>query len=302
MQRSVSHIAMRGERGRGAAFTLLELLVATSIIGLLTAVLLPALGNAREAGRSSVCIAALHQAGLGMTMYLDDNDGWFWPYYRDVTGPNGGRRWWFGFEPGGPSSNPAQPHRFIERSSGYLGKYLSASPQDFRCPSFPYDSGLYFAKFAPTAGGYGYNTGALGGYNWLDSSATGTRRIGELAGRTAEVFALADGIHFDRLDFSAGGTLDQPFNEPPYIQWQEPSLFTRNAGVNGGYAHFRHAGRAQALFLDGHAAGQPLRNTNHPYGLKGLGPIGNLSNESMGVIEIHKGSLTLRVDRIYGLK
>ena len=293
---------MRGGRGRGAAFTLLELLVVTSTIGLLVAVLVPALGGAREAGRSSVCMAALHQAGLGTTMYLDDNEGWFWPYFKDVVGAEGGRRWWFGFEPGGPSSNPWQRHRPIERAGGFLGKYLSASPQDFRCPSFPYASGLYFAKFEPGAGGYGYNPGGLGGYNWIDSSTTRTRRITEFTGRTSDVFTLADGIHFDRLDISAGGELNQPFNEPAYIQWQEPSLFTRNTGVNGGFGHFRHAGRAQVLFLDGHVAGQPLRRTNHPYGRKGFGPIGNLTGENLGVVEIRKGNLTLRVDQIYGLR
>lgn len=292
----------RGGRGRGAAFTLLELLVVTSVVGLLAAVLIPALGEARSAGRSSVCIAALHQAGLGMTMYLDDNDGWFWPYYKDVSGPDGGRRWWFGFEPGGPSSNPLQTGRRLDRAAGFLGKYLSAGAEDFRCPSFPSQSGLYFRKFEPSAGGFGYNTGALGGYNWISSATSGTGRAAEFAGRSADVFALADGIHFDRLDYSSGGTLDQPFNEPAYIQWQEPSLFDRNVGVNGGFAHFRHGKQAQVLYLDGHAARQPLRRANHPYGKKGFGPIGNLADESLGVTEIRKGNLTLRVDRIYGLR
>jgi prepilin-type N-terminal cleavage/methylation domain-containing protein/prepilin-type processing-associated H-X9-DG protein len=52
------------------AFTLVELLVVIAIIGLLAAMLLPALSSARQAADSAVCRSNLHQLSLGISMYV----------------------------------------------------------------------------------------------------------------------------------------------------------------------------------------------------------------------------------------
>jgi len=57
------------------AFTLLELLVVICIISMLTAILLPLLGRAREAGKSAHCLSNLKQLTLAWNMYGSDNDG-----------------------------------------------------------------------------------------------------------------------------------------------------------------------------------------------------------------------------------
>ena len=57
----------------GRAFTLLELLVAIAIIGILAALLLPTLSSARQRAWTTQCNSNLHQIGLGMKMFADEN-------------------------------------------------------------------------------------------------------------------------------------------------------------------------------------------------------------------------------------
>ncbi|HLA83846.1 MAG TPA: DUF1559 domain-containing protein [Thermoguttaceae bacterium] len=58
-------------RRRTGGFTLIELLVVIAIIGLLVALLFPALGAARESARRATCASNLRQFGVGMMAHAD---------------------------------------------------------------------------------------------------------------------------------------------------------------------------------------------------------------------------------------
>ena len=116
-------------RGRRCAFTLVELLVVIAIIGTLMGLLLPAVQNAREAGRSNACRSNLANIQKAMTSYEVATKEY--PGYVNSVGLMGGYT----------ASWGAMMLPYIEQSQlwdkAVAGQPHGASIEIYQCPSNP---------------------------------------------------------------------------------------------------------------------------------------------------------------------
>lgn len=75
------------EKNKG--FTLIELLVVIAIIAILAAILFPVFAKAREQARATSCLSNMKQLGIGILMYLDENETCFPTSTEAISTANG---------------------------------------------------------------------------------------------------------------------------------------------------------------------------------------------------------------------
>ncbi|MBI1370182.1 MAG: prepilin-type N-terminal cleavage/methylation domain-containing protein [Planctomycetes bacterium] len=103
---------------RKNAFTLIELLVVITIIALLVAILLPAMGQARAATRRVVCLSNQRQIALGALDFASDNAGAM-PVFRSWV----------------PHAAYSYNNSILADGRSILSDLVSGKPQVYYCPS-----------------------------------------------------------------------------------------------------------------------------------------------------------------------
>jgi prepilin-type processing-associated H-X9-DG protein/prepilin-type N-terminal cleavage/methylation domain-containing protein len=212
---------------KNSAFTLIELLMVIAIIGILAALMLPALSQAKQRAQQIRCVGNLHQLGLGIQSFVADNHA----YPSIISGTN--------------SDNPGTWIGQLERGGFDISKpkkhFLSEGV--WHCPAARWRANLPDG-FIPLS--YGYNAYGLGS-NRTNALGLHGQFIShsELYAPVPEAQVVCPSEMMAIGDSFDGGVF--------FGRCQDLQLLEKV-----GFAFERHQGKVNVAFCDGHVESPSL--------------------------------------------
>ncbi len=197
-------------------FTVIELLVVMSIIILLIAMLLPALRQGRESGRTAVCLSQVRQFMAGWSSYTDDSQGRLM----------GAHTWQLDYD--WVYTPPAPPH--IETEQNLIEGMMYTQVNDltiYKCPTDPRETYLRT---------YSMNNYFSGTSNWHIRPIF---RMGEVRRPSNQMVMLEEP---DPRGYNWGSWVIYPQGHPNQNNWIDWPASYHNGGNSLGFAdgHSEH--------------------------------------------------------------
>lgn len=220
--------------GQREGFTLIEVLVVIGIIGILAALLLPALARAKNSAEVTSCLNNLRQLQLAWTMYADDHQGKLAPNKYMIGNPH-----WslFSWSQGRLDFNPRNPANTdvitpLDPNLSAFAPYIR-NPNVYRCPS---------DKSQLRVDGSYFNRVRSYGMNW--ALASGKRTEIRVINKYSEITRPSPAKMFVFID-----------QHPDYMSDQHFHMYLDKGSrtVVADLPASRHNGSGTLTFADGHA-------------------------------------------------